>query len=60
MKTSARTFELVNNEGCYMDSTQAHSFKEAREYFASKYEGNFKIIKSGGLTFESESKNVKL
>lgn len=60
MKTEAKTYELSNHEGCYMESTQAHSFKEAREYFASKYEGKYILTKSGGLTSESTSKNVKL
>ena len=61
MKTS-KTFELVNSLGCYMEATQAYSFQEARTFFAStsKYEGNFKIIKSGGLTSKSASKNVRL
>jgi hypothetical protein len=60
MKTEEKTYELINHEGCYFEARQAHSFKEAREYFASKYEGEFKIIKSGGLTSNSESKNVRL
>lgn len=47
-------YELVNMEGCLMDSVEASSFKKAREYFKNKYEGSFKIL------FEDESKNVKL
>jgi hypothetical protein len=60
MKTESKTYELYTHEGCHMDYTLAHSFKEAREYFSSKYEGKFKIIKSGGLNSISESKNVRL
>jgi len=49
-----KKFELINNEGCLMDSTQTTSFAKARKYFASKFEGNFKIISEG------EEKNVRL
>lgn len=47
-------FELVNKEGCLMDTTEADNFKEARNYFKSKFEGNYKIV------FNGESKNVRL
>lgn len=60
MKTESKTYELYNLEGCYMDSTQSHSFREAREIFAGKYEGNYKITRSGGLTSLNETKNVRL
>lgn len=49
-------YELVNNEGCLMDTISAISFKSARKYFASKFEGNYKIICAERL----ETKNVRL
>lgn len=49
-----KKYELVNAEGCLMDKVEATSFKKAREYFASKYEGKFRII------CEEETKNVIL
>jgi len=47
-------FELVNEEGCLMDSVETTSFKKARSIFANKFEGNYKII------FNGQSKNVRL
>jgi len=49
-------FELVNNEGCFMDSITTTSFQSARKYFATQFEGNYKII----CAELEETKNVRL
>jgi len=49
-----KKFELVNLEGCLMETILLSSFKKARKYFAGKYEGKYKII------CEGETKNVRL
>lgn len=48
-------FDLVNDDGCLMDSVQAHCLKDARDYFADKYTGNYTITWNFG-----QSKNVRL
>ena len=35
------TYILSNREGCKMSSVTAKSYKSAREYFKSKYQGKF-------------------
>jgi len=49
-----KKYELVNNEGCLMDTISAINFKSARGHFAGKFEGKYKII------CEEETKNVRL
>ena len=49
-----KKYELVNIEGCLMDTISTTSFKKAREYFNNKFEGKYKII------CEEETRNVKL
>ena len=38
-----KKFELVNMEGCIMDSVKTTSYKKAREYFKNLFEGEFYI-----------------
>ena len=38
-----KAFELVNMEGCIMDSIKTTSYKKAREYFKKKFGGEFYI-----------------
>jgi len=54
--TMLNKYELVNNEGCLMDTISALSFKSARSYFVGKFSGKYKIICSEKL----ETKNVRL
>lgn len=49
-----KEYELVNKEGCLMDSVMTTSFRKAREYFNDKFWGNYKIL------CEGERKNVRL
>lgn len=49
-----KKYELVNDEGCLMDTLEGTSFKIARKYFAGKFEGKYRII------CEGEIKNVRL
>lgn len=49
-----KKYELINGEGCLFDTCKATSFKKARAYFASKYEGKFIIL------FDGQRKNVIL
>jgi len=49
-------YELVNKYGCFMDSITTTSFQSARKYFATQFEGSYKIICSE----LEETKNVRL
>jgi len=53
-------YELVNNDGCIMDSISTTSFKLARDYFKSKFEGSYKIVSSNGIIGKNEIKKVRL
>lgn len=37
-------YELINDDGCLMDSVRTTSFKAAREYFNDRYEGRYVIL----------------
>ena len=50
-----KRFDLVNLEGCLMDSCKRKNFYEARVNFNQSYEGKFKIVCSNG-----DTKNVIL
>jgi hypothetical protein len=39
-----KTYDLINNDGCLMDSIPATSFKKAREYFLQFFEGKYVIL----------------
>lgn len=43
-KAEEMTYELINDDGCLMASTQTTSFKKAREYFNDQYEGKYVIV----------------
>ena len=47
-KIEKRKWELVNLEGCLMDSIVSSSYKKAREYFNANYSGKYKIISELG------------
>ncbi len=49
-----KKFELVNLEGCLMDTVETTSFVKARKYFAGKFCGKYRIL------CEEEIKNVNL
>lgn len=53
-----KKIELINLEGCLMDTTEETSFAKARKYFASKWSGSYKIriVSDSGDKF----KNVRL
>lgn len=50
-------YDLVNNEGCLMDTAKTTSFAKARKQFSSAYSGKYKIIWSH-LVGGEQSKNV--
>lgn len=52
-----KTYELVNQHGCLMDKVEATSFKKARQYFADRYTGAFRIIDTSE---NGEIKKVRL
>ena len=39
-----KKYELVNLEGCLMETYEAESIEEATEYFEENYTGEYKII----------------
>lgn len=39
-----KKYELVNLEGCLMETYEAESIEEATEYFKENYTGEYKII----------------
>jgi len=49
-------YELINNEGCLMATTEATTTAKARQFFSESYEGEYKIICSEN----EESVNVRL
>jgi hypothetical protein len=38
------TYDLINDDGCTMDTVRATSFAAARRYFAARYEGRYVIV----------------
>jgi len=52
--TILKKYELINLEGCLMDTISSISFINARRYFVTKFEGKYRIL------CESESRNVRL
>jgi hypothetical protein len=38
------TYELINDAGCLMASTQTTNFRKAREYFSARYFGHYVIV----------------
>ena len=39
-----KKYELVNLEGCLMETYEAESIEEATDYFEENYTGEYKII----------------
>ena len=39
-----KKYELVNLEGCLMETYEAESIEEATEYFKGNYTGEYRII----------------
>jgi len=52
--TKLKKYELVNLEGCLMDTISSISFINARKHFVTKFEGKYRIL------CEGETRNVKL
>ena len=52
-----KTYELVSQQGCLMDTVETTSFKKARQYFADRYAGAYKIVDTGE---NGEIKKVRL
>lgn len=38
------TYDLINDNGCWMASIQTTNFKKAREYFSARYFGHYVIL----------------
>ena len=43
-------YKLYNNEGCFFDKCKATTILKARQIFAEKYEGKYKITSGSGIT----------
>ena len=43
-KGEEMTYELINHDGCLMDTVRTTSFRNAREYFSHNYEGKYVIL----------------
>jgi len=56
MKKEKMTYELINNDGCLMDTVKTTSFTTARRYFAVRYKGEYVIV-CGEI---DDRRNVKL
>lgn len=51
-----KTYELINSNGCLFDTKITTSLKKAREYFNSRWSGNYKIL----CVDDSTESNVRL
>lgn len=54
MKKEMKKYELLNNEGCFMEMVYEISWIKARKCFNQSYSGNYKLL------CEGETKNVIL
>ena len=54
-----KKFDLVTHEGAFCKSVTETNFRKAREEFAKRWEGDFKIIDMSEAG-AGESKNVRL
>lgn len=52
-------FELVNLDGCLMDTTEETSWDKARKYFAAKYTGEYRLIRVSEDDAQEKRVNLK-